>query len=98
MSEPNKNTEEKTMTFKEKADLDSELTFMAADADRARLMIVDLLSDHFDKDVPTSDTILGIRIEFERIRTKLEIAEDYLLKISKRVETITDAYIKDFTR
>ncbi len=98
MSEPINNTEKKTMTFEEKANIDSELTFLAADADRARLMVVDLLSDHFETDNPTKETFLGIQIEYERIRTKLEIAECFLLQISKRAEDITDCFVKDFTR
>ena len=94
-----KNSEEQnTMTFEQKADLDNELTFIAADADKARLMIVDLLSDHFEKDDPTDDTLRGISYEYQRIRTKLEIAEDFLLQISKRAETMTDCLVKVFTR
>ncbi len=100
MNESNKadKKEEKKMLTDEKVNLDCDLTFMEMDVARARLMIVDVLSDHFDKDEPNMETIFGIQAEYSRIQTKLEIAEDYLLQISSKIHELSDTYIKDFTR
>ena len=82
----------------ENIDMESELTFMMGDAEKARLMVIDLLSDHFDRDEPTEKTMLGIRLEYQRIRTKLEIAESFLNSLSDKIANVNDTFFRDFTR